>query len=487
VALAAPRRERRLTRRGVEARATLCAVIAAVAIASNVPAAARVEVVVPLVLLAHLAWAAAIGSRPRRATVLWLTIFLVILCALARPVAEDDYWRFLWDAHRTLADGTPYGRAPAEWFGDPSLPPSVQAVLDGINHPDVPTIYGPALQFLFLAAHLLAAIDPWGLSLLFGALHLGGTILALRFIPAHRVALAAWNPLLLQQCLMNLHPDFLLGWLLLAAAIAARRGFAARTGALLAVAIATKVSALVALPVLGVAMMRRRGAGRAAMARAVAVSLATLSVFYLPWLTTAASEGAGLATFAQTWRFNPALFAPLADLFGDAAARAIAAGVVGLAVLGLAAKATPKRSFGSVVLAIAVLLALSPVINAWYLAWLLPCATLTRWRAPWVAAAVLSLSTLTVGELGLAGDPFALPGSVVALQWVLIGAALIADFPARRHRHPVRDAAATGESLDAMRRSEHSSRRGPDRGAMKANCEPSRRDVSRTPRPRDDP
>lgn len=452
-----------MTGRGAVARATLCAVVAAVALASHVPAAARVEVIVPLVLIAHLAWAAAIGSRPRRATVLWLTVLLVVVCAFARPVAEDDYWRFLWDAHRTLADGTPYGRAPAEWFGDPSVPSSMQAVLDGINHPDVPTIYGPMLQALFVAAHLLAAADPLGLSLLFGTLHLACTALAMRYLPAHRVAMAAWNPLLLQQCLMNLHPDFVLGWLLLAAAVAARRGVAARTGALLAVAVATKVSALVAAPVLWLAMARRRSAGRAAMARAAVAGVATLAVFYLPWLATAATDGAGLATFAQTWRFNPALFAPLAALFGDAEARAIAAAVVGLAVLGLAAKATPQQSFGSVVLAIAVLLALSPVINAWYLAWLLPCATMTRWRAPWVAAAALQLSTLTIGELGLAGDPFALPGGVVALQWVLIGAAVIADFRARRRR-PARNTAATGESPDAMRRSEHPSRRG--RGAV---------------------
>lgn len=451
-----------MTRRGVAACGVLCTAIAAVTVASHVPATARVEVVVLLVLFAHLAWLTAIRGRPQRATVLHVTVLLVVLCAFARPVAEDDYWRFLWDAHRTLADGTPYGRAPAEWFGDPSLPPSVQAVLDGINHPDVPTIYGPVLQVLFVTAHGLAAADPSGLSLLFGALHLAGTFLALRFVPAHRVALAAWNPLLLQQCLMNLHPDFLLGWLLLAAAIAARRGFAARTGALLAVAVATKVSALVAVPVLWVAMAHRRGAGRAAMARAAAVGLVTLAVFYLPWLVTAATEGAGLATFAQTWRFNPALFAPLAALFGDATARTVAAGVVGVAVLGLAAKATPRRAFGSVVLAIAVLLSLSPVINAWYLAWLLPCATMTRWRAPWVAAAALPLSTLTVGELGLVGDSFAIPGGVVALQWMLVGGAVIADVVARRHRHPEHSARLTGESPEATRRSATGSVRGGD-------------------------
>jgi hypothetical protein len=442
-----------LTGRGGAARATLCVVVAALALATHVPAAARVEMIVPLVLLAHLAWAVAIRGRPRRATVLWLTVSLVVLCTLARPVAEDDYWRFLWDAHRTLADGTPYGRAPAEWFGDPSVPSSLQAVLDGINHPDVPTIYGPVLQAVFVAAHGLAAADRLGLSLVFGVLHVAGTLLALRFVPAHRVALAAWNPLLLQQCLMNLHPDFLLGWLLLAAAIAARRGAAARTGALLAAAVATKVSALVAAPVLWAALAHRRGAGGAAMARAAAMGLATLAALYLPWLATTATEGAGLTTFAQTWRFNPALFAPLAALFGDAAARTVAAGVVGIVVLGLAAKATPRRAFGSVVLAIAVLLALSPVINAWYLAWLLPCATMTRWRAPWVAAAALPLSTLTVGELGLVGDSFAIPGSVAALQWVLVGGAVIADVVARRHRHPERSPRVTGESPEATRRS----------------------------------
>jgi hypothetical protein len=80
------------------------------------------------------------------------------------------------------------------------------------------------------------------------------------------------------------------------------------------------------------------------------------------------------------------------------------------------------------------MLALSPVVNAWYLAWLLPCAMLTRWRTPWAAAAALPLSMLTAGELGLAGDPFAIPGPIAALQWSIVIGALMLDVQAQRRR-----------------------------------------------------
>jgi hypothetical protein len=450
-------------RRDIAACGMLCALVAVLALATRVPASARVEAIVPLVGLAHLAWVGATRARPRRATVLGVTVVLAALCAFARPVAEDDYWRFLWDGYRTLTDGTPYGHAPVAWFGDPSLPATMQTVLDGINHPEVPTIYGPLLQALFLGAHLVAPGDPSGLSILFGAVHVACSALAMRFVPAHRVALVAWNPLLLHQCLINLHPDFLVGWLLLGAAIAARRAAAARAAAVLAMAVATKVSAFAAAPVLWIAAAPAGAARRANLVRGACAGLATLAIVYLPWFVMSGTEGPGLATFAAAWRFNPALFAPLAAILGDSTARLVAAAIVGTFVAGLAAGATPRRAFASTVLALAALLAFSPVVNAWYLAWLLPCAAITRWRAPWVAAAALGLSALTAGELGLPGDPFAVPGAVVALQWAMIAAAVAVDLNAHRRRRRLPAAPASSERPGAKLRSESAAAAGHER------------------------
>jgi hypothetical protein len=54
------------------------------------------------------------------------------------------------------------------------------------------------------------------------------------------------------------------------------------------------------------------------------------------------------------------------------------------------------NSAGAIVMAIGVLLLFSPVINPWYLLWLLPMATVVGqhrlWVSPWVASIALPWS-----------------------------------------------------------------------------------------------
>lgn len=440
-----------MTRLGAAACGSLCLAIGTVAIASRIPALARVEVVLVLVLLSHLTWLAAVHARPQRLVVLGVTAILVLLCMCANPVAEDDYWRFLWDGYRNATDASPYGRPPADWFGDESLPREMQRVLDGINYPEVPTIYGPLLQALFAAAHAIAPADPRGLAVLFGLLHLSCVALAMRRLPAHRVAMVAWNPLLLQQCLMNLHPDFLLGWLMLAVVLAARRGAAARAGALLAVAAAIKIPALLAAPTAWIAATRGRPTMIATLIRGAAACGLVLGALYAPFLGPGGSDAMGLAAFARDWTFNPALFAVLAWGIGDPGARIFAAVLAAAIGVWVAVGVSRSRAAAAVVLALGALLALAPVINPWYLTWLLPLATLTRWHTPWVAAAALMLSTLTVGELGMPGDPFAIPAPVAAAQWLIVAAALAVD--ARAHRRRTHATIRASESASTQPRS----------------------------------
>jgi len=132
-----------------------------------------------------------------------LTARTVLLVAFAAPglalfghtVFEVDYYRFLWDGWRVLETGTPYGVPPAQFIDDPSIPPAWQAVREWINYPELPTIYGPALQAIFAAIAALAGTDPLGLRLAFAAAALGLTALVLRRHDPGRAVLFAWNPL----------------------------------------------------------------------------------------------------------------------------------------------------------------------------------------------------------------------------------------------------------------------------------------------------
>ena len=79
------------------------------------------------------------------------------LCGLwGVPVFEDDWFRYLWDGYRFFETGSPYGFAPMQAFADESVPAAFQRILDQINNPHLPTIYGPTTEYAFLFSHMLA-------------------------------------------------------------------------------------------------------------------------------------------------------------------------------------------------------------------------------------------------------------------------------------------------------------------------------------------
>ena len=88
------------------------------------------------------------------------TVMLGALGLLALPLLEDDHFRYLWDGYVTATTGSPFAHAPAHYFGDAAVPGVMQDALNGINNPDIPTIYGPVLQALFALGYLIAPGEP---------------------------------------------------------------------------------------------------------------------------------------------------------------------------------------------------------------------------------------------------------------------------------------------------------------------------------------
>src|SRR5690606_20873583 len=82
------------------------------------------------------------------------------------PVLEDDFYRFLWDGRMFAISGTPYGKAPADFFEEPGLGERFEWILNGINHAELPTVYGPVCELAFLAAYLIAPGRLWPLKLM---------------------------------------------------------------------------------------------------------------------------------------------------------------------------------------------------------------------------------------------------------------------------------------------------------------------------------
>ena len=296
---------------------------------------------------------------------------------------EDDFYRFIWDGWRVLEAGTPYGVPPAEFYDNLSVPPAMQEVLDWVNYPVLPTIYGPVLQILFAITTAVSGADPIGLRVLFGAGALGvSAVLLYRYRP-EQVALFAWNPVVVAETTLHLHPDILLSLALIAALVfGSHRPLL--SGVLLGVAASVKLVALAAWPILLRLPPR-------ALAAAIASVLGLYAIFAVQ------GQGVGFettATFAADWYFNAVIFEGLNSVFGPVYGRLLALGIAGVIVLWAHAIARKMETVPLGIVFGAILL-FAPTVNPWYLLWVLPFAVGRREITPYVASAVLPLSYLT--------------------------------------------------------------------------------------------
>lgn len=359
---------------------------------------------------------ACLKYRPdlRLKLVLGVSVLAHLIALVGTPAFEDDHYRFAWDGWRTLQVGTPYGVPPESFFLTGDIPPSYAIVLNGINYPQYPTIYGPFLQLVFAAGVFLTPADSLGIRILFAILNLGIVILLLRSEAPRDVALFAWNPVVVSEVALHGHPDSILALFILASLLFARR-YPLLAGICLGLAACTKIIALAAWP-----LLLRFGW------KSMAAAVLTACLLYTTFLVQ--GQGAGLdstETFATGWRFNPLGFAVLEYVLSDAHARIAAAGVGIVLILGLhAASGSSTEVPMAAIFAVALLL--SPAVNAWYILWVLPFAVSSQAIWPWLMALALPLSYLT--GLNLDSEslaPFSVHPNAYALQAALVLAAVM--------------------------------------------------------------
>jgi Glycosyltransferase family 87 len=367
--------------------------------------------------------------------IVWGIAFRVV-ALFAFPILEDEYFRFLWDGRMFAQTGDPYATAPSDHFGDTALDPRFTAILDQINYPHVPTIYGPLMQLGFLASYLIApaALWPWKLLLCVADV---GLLAMLRKLGqgeiGQRAALfAAWCPLSIFETAFNAHPDALAVSLMTAALLARRSKRDAWLGLLCGAAISAKLFFLLLAPFL---LWRRRW-------NAWAWAAATVLGCYLPFLVQGSlADLPGLRTFAREWEFNSSGYALLAFGLGPSFARPLVALLFAMGWMGLFyawTRANPEgNSLPPGLLVFALFFFLSPTFNPWYALWLLPFISLRPMLTGVATLAAVSLSYITWQNLGASGlDAFGHPAWVRPVEFGLIASMLIVDlYRLRRSRN----------------------------------------------------
>ncbi len=384
-----------------------------------------------------IAWAGALAGffAVRRASaecsfrrvLAWAALFRLI-ALWGQPVLEDDFYRYLWDGRSFALHGTPYADRPYDHFDDPDVPPRFQWILSNINHPDVPTIYGPLCQYVFLLAYGIApgALLPIRL-LLVGADLLAAWLLR-RLARADGLLLYAWCPLLIQEIGFSAHLEALA---IVCAVGALRCALDWRAGALTAflcaLAVGARLHALLLVPFL----IPLEQAGLWAL---FALALAAL---YLPfWLHGTVGEAGGLFAFFRDWEFNSSGYALLASGLGSGMARGVSAALFVLvyaAMLHGHRRARPRAGLPRGDRIYGALFLLAPVVNPWYLAWLAPFVALRPSLWGMTALATVTLSHAHGLNLpGAALAAFQHPAWVRPVEFGLVALAAGADF--WRHR-----------------------------------------------------
>ena len=341
---------------------------------------------------------------------------------LGGPFYEDDFYRYLWDGYRFAATGTPYGAVPEAFFSAPGVPAIFHGILNGINNPRIaPTIYAPVTQLVFLLGYWLKPGSVVALQAILILVDLVTIALLLRLAPAGNVMLYAWCPLVVKEIAFTAHPDGIGVCLLLAAIVLARKHRWRSTAVCLGMAVGAKIFALVLVPLVLV------GAGFGSWILFVVM----LAVLYMPFALQGGTDVESLLVFAREWEFNSAAFGVLTTILQPFGAKLVL-GLLCAAFWGhyyfrysrTGAREIPRGDW-----LYGVCLMASPVINPWYLLWLLPFAAITPSVSAWTASVAVFLGYVTGLNL-LDGElqPYQQPAWVRPVEYGLILLALAYDW-----------------------------------------------------------
>lgn len=351
--------------------------------------------------------------------VLWASLFR--LCGLfGVPLFEDDYFRYLWDGFRFSTDGTPYGSAPFEFFNDPSVPYSFQLILNEINYPDLPTIYGPTTELAFLIAYWLTPGKLVGLQLILIVMDIAIIWLLRTECSSRYLFLYAFCPLVIIEIAFSAHPETIGMLCLVGAVICRQRNAQVPLGILLGLAIGARVFAWILVPFLLIRTGWR-----------VWASLATtLALLYVSFILRGATEFEALLLFARHWEFNSIVYGITSYFTGDGIAKLILgiAFVSGVTLYLLKYSRNKAFEIPRGDLLLGCFLLISAVINPWYVVWLLPFAVVYPSFWAWTSTYAVLLSYITALNLGLLDqDPFSQPFWSRVVQAALLLAAIGLD------------------------------------------------------------
>jgi len=402
------------------------------------------------------------GTPLRAAALLILAGGLAVQLAAVTgpPINSDDLYRYVWDGRVQAAGIDPYSYVPAAprldalrdarlwpdhhtaWCvssatSDPDGPGDLTPGCTLINRPAVHTIYPPVAEAYFLLVHVLSPPGLGYKSVQYAAVLLSLlTALALLLVlrgsgrDPRAAALWAWCPVVAVEAANGAHVD-VLGALLTVCGLgvlarARTTGALVRGGIWLGLAVATKVTPVLAMP----GSLRRRP--RVVLAAAGAAFVAV----YVPHVIAVGSKVIGfLPGYLQEEGYDDGNRSVLLDLIvPDGISTYVAAGVIAVTAYLAYRTADPDRLWGAATIVTGTALLATTPAYPWYAILLVVLVALDG-RVEWLAvAAAITLATVW-SEFGGELQPNLRAGYGIGLAVVL---AATAARRVARHRRAAR-------------------------------------------------
>ena len=375
---------------------------------------------VQFALYGFLAWGLYKKKTIRFSLILVVAIFSRLTLSFSEPILENDYIRYLWDG-RVVAHGfNPYKYKPM----DKALDHLKTDYREKIGWKQYKTIYPPLAQMAFGVSHLIGGDSLLSLKWVFILFDLGTGILLCLWLsrlkkPKELSLLYFLNPLVLKEISNSAHLDSMVVFFSVFALYlfsfvdcGVRQSFRQWLGtygkawAVLALAIASKFYPLVFVPLV-MRLDKKWTYG-------VSLIAVIMAVLYLPFLSAGENLFSGLGAYSKYWIWNASIFqlttkslnwtlsqVPIIQysawldnlMFKDIPAKVVVGVIYTFIIWSLSQNLKKKEDLGKYAMwAIGALLVLSPVVDGWYVLWILPLACLYG-NLPW-----LSFSFLVVGS-----------------------------------------------------------------------------------------
>jgi hypothetical protein len=401
----------------------------------------------------------------RLATVVALWSFPLLL---APPLFSRDVYSYFGQGRLLLAGYDPYSTGVSVlpgWFADGADP------LWG----DTPTPYGPFFLLLakgvadfsgdqaFLGALMFRLIAVLGLGLMAWAVPRLAELNGIN--PAKATWLSVANPLVIMHFVAGAHNDALMvGFMLAGLVVAARGGWYGPAGAaLIGLAASVKPIALLALPFVGLMMagthasflLRVRAWVVATLAGAAAFGItALLAGTGMGWISSLSAPGE-----VKTWLSPPTALGMIvggvlrilglaeSDDLAVAVFRAVGV-VVSLGIVSyLCLRPQGRSAMRAAALAFGAVVILGPVIQPWYLLWVLPLFAVTglsETQLRWTILLTAAFAVHGMAESSATSDTLVELTDLVAIAFAFGIVALILLASPRERRLVLKDAGSHG-------------------------------------------